>query len=284
MIKTVTCRLSGGLGNQLFMYAACRSLAERSNSLLELDVQSGYKNDHKYKRSFLLDVFKINCKIKSKSCWPILLSRTIRKIFIFLDNKQIYYVQKNVAYDSEFNKFINKNNVTIEGYWQSEKYFLDIADIIREEFTIQEYNFSINFYKWKNIIQKDKFIAIHFRFYEDSNGNLDKEYYLRARNYLNKISINSKFIIFTDNPEEYKSKFSNIYENALVISDEMMSELEEFELMRLCKAHIIANSTFSWWAAWLSNSELIIAPNFKKLEGEGTWGFEGLIPDYFVKL
>jgi hypothetical protein len=266
------------------MYAACRSLSERSNALLVLDVQSGYKSDHKYKRSFLLEAYNINCKIKSKNYWPILLSKAMRKIFILLNNKKIYYIQKNVSYDCEFNKYINKNNVTVEGYWQSEKYFLDIADKIRQELTIKEYIFSNNFYKWKNKIQEGKFIAVHFRFYEDSKGNLEKGYYVRACEYLKKNSLEFKFLIFTDNLGEYKSKFSNIYENALVISDEMLSELEEFELMRICKAHIIANSTFSWWAAWLSNSELIIAPNFKKLEGEGTWGFRGLIPDYFVKL
>jgi len=63
-----------------------------------------------------------------------------------------------------------------------------------------------------------------------------------------------------------------------------MPDIEIFHLITKFNFHVISNSTFSWWAAWLSNSKMVISPKFFKPDGEGTWGFEGLLPDRFIKI
>lgn len=286
--KAVICRLSGGLGNQLFMYAACRALCERSNSVLYIDTYSGFINDKHYKREFYLSYFNINYNKYYLLPFPFI-NKLLRKIKILLNKykkleNRDYIFQKNISFDEKFSNLKINRTVTIEGYWQSNNYFSNIEKIIKEEFKIVNFNYSTKFYKWKYLILNEKSVCIHFRFYSEKNSNLDKSYYSKAINYLN-INFNlSKIFIFTDNLNEFMHLYSDMFDNSFLVSADKLNPIEEFELMRLCKAHVIANSTFSWWAAWLSNSKLIISPNFKKFSGEGAWGFTGLIPEYFIEL
>ena len=137
-------------------------------------------------------------------------------------------------------------------------------------------------------------VSLHVRFFEDnlsSTYTISEEYYITAMNYISKKVDSPHFFIFSDNPKLVKSFLikCNSYSYTLVdLTSLEVGDVDifEFSLMTSCKHKIIANSTFSWWAAWLGEFEkkIIIAPKFESFKGVCAWGFTGLIPDDWTLL
>ena len=297
--KKVIARLFGGLGNQLFIYAAARRLAFKSNATLVLDIVSGFKNDDLYKRKFQLNHFSIKGRYanKNEQFFPFpklgrFILRSINK-FIPLNHKS-FLVQSGINYDDRLLNIIPSNHLFIEGYWQSEKYFKDIDSIIREDFEIIPPKDETNLILASKISTLNS-VSVHFRDFDKVNMsvkecNISLDYYINAIKYLENISSNFHYFVFSDNPNLASTVLLLPEEKVTFVNNNLGDEnaYADLWLMSLCQHFIIANSTFSWWGAWLSKkpNKLVITPNvYLNLNDSVTaWGFEGLIPDEWIKI
>lgn len=267
----IIARIRGGLGNQLFQYAAARALAWKKGEQLKLDL---YTYDTKgQSRSFGLDRFNIDAEIASRK---EIHQFTGSNFLTRLINKQENYLrcpgvlaQPHYHFYEDF--FQVPTPVYLSGYWQSEKYFREFESQVRSQFTLKD-SLSTSSSRWKEMIQKGSSVAVHLRRgdyssrsnYSSFFGTLPIEYYERAINAIrNKIN-DPKFFIFSDDINWCKQNFTFLRTDAeFVLHDEAVHATEDLILMSLCAHQIIANSTFSWWSAWLnySKSKVVFAPS-----------------------
>jgi hypothetical protein len=291
--------LAGGLGNQLFTYAAAYRLAKVNKAELVIDDSSGFENDHTYKRKYELDQFKISARkagfFEKLRPFNRITRRLIRKVNSYLpfDNR-FYVAQETIHFDNRLLELRFKKTLFLEGLWQSESYFADVADEIRGLFTFRNTaNFGPS--DLLQIIEKTQSVAIHFRFFESDTSvdgsayNVDNNYYWRAINLVLSKLPDAHFFLFSDRADLFKKKFDAENLKITIVSDANTPDAtahNDFYLMSRCKHFILANSTFGWWAAWLAtNTEKIITvPNVYSDTGTCGWGFEGLIPDQWIKL
>jgi len=233
----IVVQLIGGLGNQMFQYAAARQLAEIHQTSLKIDISEfkEYKT-HKY----ALMHFNIIEDFISKD-----------ELFGIEDIKERFF-----HFDSDFKKL--PDNVRLKGYWQSEKYFVDIANIIRRELTIKE-----------PLPSKDEEIAGCMRGCDSVSLHIRRadylpnayagqileacslDYYLCAVERVVRLVKDSHFFVFTDDKVWTRNNFKLSHPLTFVDHNGPDKNYEDMRLMSLCKHHIIANSTFSWWGAWL---------------------------------
>jgi len=282
--KKLIVRIKGGLGNQLFCYAVAKAIALRNNAELILDNQTGFIRDFKYNRNYQLDNFNIKSRLATKSELLYPFSRIRRGLLISLNIYlpfffKNYIYQKSVLFDANLLNVKFKNILYLDGCWQSEFYFKEFENIIRNDL-IFDYDLNEENLNIYNTIIKEEAVAIHFRFFdhnENSNSmyNLNLEYYNNAIKEIKKRIQTPHFFIFTDSNKNNNFEFLK-YENYTLVTTN--NSIIDFHLMSKCKYFIIANSTYSWWAAWLSNSKFVIAPNFN-ISGITSWGFDKLIPD-----
>jgi hypothetical protein len=229
-------KLQGGLGNQLFQWAYGKSLAVKHNTNLFLDT-SFYSNQiGNTPRSYELNKFP-NFNHQNTEVEP----KSIIKV-----NDNFYH--NELSYNQDYNYELN-------GFWQSEKYFLNISDLVREQ--LQPTNQIIE--KLKKHINR-KSISLHIRRtdYVTSNGYhpvQSIDYYNKA---LEIIGDYDQLLIFSDDINWCKENLN--YKNMVFIENQ--TNIEDMWLMSLCNHNIIANSSFSWWGAWLNKNEdkIVIAP------------------------
>jgi len=296
-MRKVIIRIIGGLGNQLFCYAAARRLAIVNDCELVIDHISGFKYDKKYRRRFSLDKFNIPCR-KATPAERLEPFSRVRRFLLKRANKLIpfenrnYIVQEKSEFDPRLLKFRVRRTTFIEGYWQSELYFKDIERVIRDEFVIVPPEDNLNKEMAKRINSVSEPVAIHIRFFdkpgETNINNLPSEYYEKAISYIESHIKNAYYFVFSDFPRE-AMKVIKFPINRTIFIDIDYNKKNEFAdlwLMKQCKHFIIANSTFSWWGAWLceNSSKIIVAPGIKKQNGIGSWGFKGLLPKTWVTL
>ncbi|MDD2340087.1 MAG: alpha-1,2-fucosyltransferase [Methanosarcina sp.] len=265
-------KLIGGLGNQMFQYALGRHLAMKNNSTLKLDIQ-GFKS---YKlRNYDLNCFNIQENIAtSKDLAEVSLpsDRFIRKLRKNLEVKingvqQIQYIKERKK-DFQLEILNLGDNIYLEGYWQSEKYFSDIKDVIKKEFTVKNRPDSINESFMEEIIDCES-VSVHIRRGDyvsnpttnQVHGFLGLEYYQKALNLMLEKIDNPHFFVFSDDPE-WGERNIKIDAPITYIKHNDAKNYEDIRLMNTCKHHIIANSSFSWWGAWLSKNKdkVVIAP------------------------
>ncbi len=277
-------KLIGGLGNQMFQYAAGRRVSYVRNTELKLDITS-YKNQVGITpRKYALHVFNIQENFASES--------EIRK---FKKNSSILkFFEKNTYVKEKhfhFNPSIlnTGDNSYLEGYWSSEKYFKDIENIIRKEFTLKNKP-DVSNQKMIGQIKNCNSVSIHIRrsdyvFDEKTNkyhGVCDLKYYYRSVDYLaNKIK-NPYFFIFSDDPLWVKHNLILKHPHAHIDYNIGKQDHEDMRLMSYCRHNIIANSSFSWWGAWLNKNKIVIAP--KKWFKEPSINTKDLIPQSWIKI
>lgn len=227
----------GRFGNQMFQYASLMGIAKK----LGYDYGVNYSNKHHEEGlHFLLpDVFE---KLSAKDC-------------------SNYFPQNYLREPTwEFNEymFTIPDNTDILGYFQSEKYFEHCKDDVAKEFTFkQEIEEKI---QSKRKLISDPVISLHIRLGDYKNYPTkfpipDINYYKQGLEHLPK---DVPIYIFSDEPNEAKNIFSSLNKNVSVI--EGQKNWEDMCLMKMCEWHIIANSSFSWWGAWLGNSKKVVAP------------------------
>jgi len=265
-------KLIGGLGNQMFQYALGLHLAMNNNSTLKFDIR-GFKE---YKlRNYDLNRFNIQEHIAtSKDLLGVFLpsDKSIYKIGKHLRVKldgvqQIQYIKEQKS-DFEPEIISLGDNIYLDGYWQSEKYFSDIENVIKKEFTVKTQPDPINASLIEEITDCES-VSVHIRRGDyvsnpttnQVHGFLGLEYYQRALNVMLEKINDPHFFVFSDDPEWAEQ---NIRTDAPItyIKHNGVKNYEDMRLMSTCKHHIIANSSFSWWGAWLASNEnkIVIGP------------------------
>jgi hypothetical protein len=256
----ITVRLKGGLGNQMFQYAAAKALASSNKTKLILDI-----NEFEVYNLRVLELDKYN--IKAKMVNKSYLIKKIVKKFKLDKYFNSYYVEKSLKYDYGIRNL--NNDIYLEGYFQNEKYFVDIRDELLKDFTIKN-NISKYTKQIKEQILDAKItVSLHIRrgdYVSDSNtnsihGTCDLEYYNKAKDLIHNKYNGVKYFIFSDDIAWVKENLK--IDDALYIdSEEKRIPHEDIYLMSLCSHNIIANSSFSWWGAWLNQNsdKIVIAP------------------------
>ena len=277
-------RLFGGLGNQLFIYATLRSLALKNNAELYIDIQSGFNEDIKYKRKYELEIF--NPSFIELAPIPKIKRRLLKIANLFLPyNKKNYIVETDMSYDKRLTELNYTKNTFFEGYWQSYLYFEDFSEVIKSELK-KPLQKIIESHSYLPSISESNSVAIHLRFFDqyesNSDANLYYKYYEIAINEIISSNARPTFYIFSDNISRAKDIINNIINNHEVhfvdnVGDDPIIDLA---LMSSCKHFIIANSSFSWWGAWLGEYEKkqVFTPSKKISSTVGSWSFDGLIP------
>ena len=269
-------KLVGGLGNQLFQYALGRNLAIKNNTELELDI-SWYQTVKKDYRRYELDNFNINTEITNNKTFT---KRQYIKEKYFNFNKDIVHLS---------------DDVYLDGYWQSEKYFSDFEETIKNDFNLRYPLSREAAGVHEIIIHAPVSCAIHIRrgdyvvnpginFY---HGACSLRYYRDAVDYIKKYSLSTEvsFFVFSDDINWVKKNF--IIEKGIFIEFENrdgFKDQEEMILMSRCQHQIIANSTFSWWGAWLNKNKqkIILAPD--KWFNNVLIDTKDLLPDSWIKI
>ena len=289
-------KLMGGLGNQLFQYALAKHIAVCRNTELKVDI-SLFKT---YKlHNYSLEPFNLEQKFANRNEIASLTldnySYTRRAINRLFNKPPIpastYIKEKHFHFDAEILSL--PDNVYLEGYWQSEKYFLGIRDIIHNDFTIVKQPSKKN-YELGNTIKSCEAISIHIRRgsyllseHITSHGVCPLDYYHRCVERLTIQVNNPHFYIFSDDPEWTKENLQLSFPVTYVSHNDAENDFEDLRLMSFCKHHIIANSTFSWWSAWLSSNsgKIVCAPRqwFGK-ERQSTRNMNDLLPPNWIVL
>lgn len=294
--KLIT-RIKGGLGNQLFCYAAARRLALVNDAELIIDAVSGFAYDKEYKRKYGLDAFNINAKKVNLPDWKLPFDRISRVLNKKMSrgkplSRQRYIFQNSIQFNPELLSLrLQPGTTYFDGFGQSERYFIDVEDIIRSDLKIDPPRDALNQQMAKKILSTQA-VALHVRWFEDINSsspnNVSKKYYVDSINKISKSIDNPHFFIFSDNADSTIDKLGAIMKGfATTYVDINKSESMAFAdmwLMSLCKHFIIANSTFGWWAAWLGENKgvsQVIAPAtvIEPSSNITAWGFDGQIPE-----
>lgn len=257
-----TVRLSGGLGNQLFQYAAGRSLSLRTQSRLRLDT-SFYWRARRRARALELPQFPIAAEIEPI---PHRFPRLHRAKAAYRRTREIKatYREPSLRFEPSFLSL--RAPVVLEGYFQSERYFLEFADQIRAELAIPAPLDQASLETGRRI-RETQATALHLRrgdYVSDPRAqaryaSCPLSYYHQA---MERVPGCGPVFVFSDDLDWAQQNLRPI--KPLVFPDRSAprSGLTDFWLMSQAQHHIIANSTFSWWAAWLGRSErgITIAP------------------------
>jgi hypothetical protein len=154
-------------------------------------------------------------------------------------------------------------SMSLEGYFQSEKYFKNIDSKIRKMFNIKKSIKDIIYEKHKNLLDRENVVALHLRRgdyinFPNHHPIMDLDYFMRA---VENFPTDSTFLVFSDDVEWCKNNFPRIGETFFII--EGQSDVEDFTMMTMCDHNCISNSTFSWWAAWLNDNpdKIVVAPD-----------------------
>ena len=264
-------KIRGGLGNQMFQYALAKSLSIRKDDTFKLDI-SFYSRQ--VLRKFDLNMFNIEENYATKKDINLyageenILFKLKRKLNIPLNRPISYFSEKKDSIFDE-NVFKYRNTIYLDGYWQNQKYFQNIKDDLIQDFTLKD-SLGDSSKGYLRKIKETNSIGMHIRrgdYVHDSHTNsvhgvCGLDYYENSEKYCNNKISNATYFIFSDDIQWCKNNL-NFIENKIFI-EESKNAVEDLELMKNCKHNIIANSTFSWWGAWLNeNPEKIVISPFK---------------------
>ena len=261
-------RLTGRLGNQMFQYALARSLQAQGKEVYIDSSMLKYDGNH-YELGIYAGCFSIReVTMKDRNrlgdCRKNLIFKIKRKIIGY---KKTHIVEKGYQYHPELYAL---DEVYLEGYWQSEKYFKDIEKMIRADFLFPPMQGERNL-KMIEHIKENQSVSIHIRRgdylekkYAPMHGNIcNMQYYENAIAYIRNHVENPVFYVFTDDVQWASKQYKN--QDDFVIVDENSGDqsFRDMQLMSMCKHHIIANSSFSWWGAWLDTNpeKIVVAPS-----------------------
>ena len=231
------------LGNQMFQYAFLRVLSIRNNLRIELPKQQspfGYPQDQ------LFDAFDLPIKIRTSD-----------------QEWQATVVEKSMAYDDSYLSVEKDINVLVSGYFQTEKYFQDYADVIRQDFTFKKPVVENGDKYLENIDGNLPLVALHVRRGDNLSKNsptvlVTDTFRANAFGYLDAHVGKYNVLVFSDDKQWVTDNFPPSY---TVVSG--LSDIEELYVMTKCNHFIIGSSSYSWWGAWLSRctNKIVICPD-----------------------
>ena len=281
-------RIWEGLGNQMFQYAFARAMQAKGMTV-RLDMEKAYDETFDKFRNHMrrtTGIQNFNLHINAIDMYEYgkysYLKRDtfIRKMMYFMGKNSFwpykFYEEAEQKYAPRAEKL--KGNYYVKGWFQSERYFKGIRSILLKEFTPKKkIEITGEIREALNDLQS---VSVHIRRgdYVKINNTVSVLYYQRAIQYIKTLYPNPVFLIFSDDLEWVKGNLKFEGKRVYVNEDKKMQDYEELLVMSKCKSNIIANSTFSWWAAWLNQNEekCVIAPE-KWFPGQ-----EGIVPEEWV--
>jgi len=289
-------RLLGGLGNQLFHYALARRLSILHNVPLKLDIsQFETCKPRKYSLSAfnIIEDFATQddiARIKGKGF--AIFKRLMDALLPY--HKRSFICERSFGFDPNILK--SPKNVYLAGCWQSERYFEDIEDIIRREFTVKIKPDADN-ERAMELINSVNAVSLHIRRTDyvslsaanQRHGTCRLEYYRQAVEIIAQKVESPHFFIFSDDIPWAKENITLRYPTVFISHNSSTNkDFEDLRLMTQCHHHIIANSTFSWWGAWLNkrHGKIVIVPKkwFKKWYTDESVDTKDLIPDGWIRI
>lgn len=273
MKPSVIVRLAGGLGNQLFQYAFGRAMAVRNDARLVLDAVSGFPRDP-YRRSFALSPFDIRGDfLPASRGYTSLFGRLRRRLLQAYSSRlpvprRPYVTETDISHwDPLISELRLTQTTYFDGYWQHEEYFRDIRDTLRQELTTTA-TLAPRCLRLAQSLPERRSVAVHVRCLRHSTAHspatpqldVDPRYYSTAIEFMSTRIDNPVFVAFADDLDWVRRHIS--FPSGTIFPEGKRSDHEDLWLMSQCRGFIIANSTFSWWGAWLSrhDDKLVIAP------------------------
>ncbi len=292
----VIVRLKGGLGNQLFCYAAARRLALANDAELVIDDVTGFRRDRSYRRQYQLDHVK---KLAGRKASPAErlepFERVRRGLLKWINRRRpflerTYVEQEQVDFDPRLLEYRVRGTVYLDGLWQSEGYFKDVEAVIRKDLTLVPPADEAG-RKLAEAIRQVNAVAVHVRWFDPPAGavfhNAPLSYYESAIRLVERKVARPQYFLFSDDPAATEQWLDLPRGRATLVAHGpgVTDGYRDLWLMTQCRHFIIANSTFSWWGAWLSEApdKIVIAPDLR-LDGKTAWGFCGLLPDRWLAL
>ena len=291
----VVVKLMGGLGNQMFQYAAGKYLSMTNQCPLLLDLSFLLERENRPAdfvfRDYDLDIFKLSVDFASISevnklkQWHS--NKKINKLFrLLLGARPSYFKEPHFHFDSSL--LTRKPPVYLDGYWQSEKYFKPIEQQIKKDFEfkspVEEASLQL-----ANEILQNKSVCVNIRrgdfVTSSTHGTTNLDYYKKAESELLKIIDDPIYNVFSDDIEWCMENIKFNAPTKYISHEHAGNKFGNYlQLMSFCKHFIIPNSSFGWWAAWLSNhpGKIVIAP--KKWFNDGPQDTFDLLPEEWIKI
>ena len=250
---TVTARIKGGLGNQLFQYAAGKALANQLGSSFSIDT-GFYLKAHSNRQLKLPDI-GIHATANNFSKTQRIITRLSSQLLPSSINRNMSYLFEPSDYAYHAFSCNSMQHIYLDGYWQSEKYFLDIRQLLLAEIDLGKIETAVN----AVALPSENTVAVHVRrsdfIAKNSSQALSIDYVKQA---MLEFGNNADFMFFSDDIKWCKDNIKG--DNLAFANNE--SDLQDLKQMTEAAHNIIANSTFSWWAAWLNKNESqrVIAP------------------------
>lgn len=272
-------RLMGGLGNQMFQYAAARRLALRHGAEVAFDLSAfDEAPSGDTPRKFELHHLSVSARLATpletaemSGAYRSALQKAhswLRRVTGQKCYSRNVFVERDSSFCSEVLNL--PDNVYLRGYWQSEKYFQDVTKSLRDELMVRNDPSGRN-RELLSRISATQSVAVHFRRGDYANnpetsayhGTPSPEYYRQAISFLCERVENPFLYVFSDEPEWVKQNMAFSVPAEIVDHNPPEMGYEDLRLMSSCKHAIIANSSFSWWGAWLIRNpdKLVIAPH-----------------------
>jgi len=292
----------GGVGNQLFQYALGRCMMEKTQNAVVFDISAYEKNmkrtsKRETPRIYALGHFKINVSIAGEEDRKSLLLRISRilskkiaraRLILGLSQRGCYYLEREGMFDQSVISI--EGDAYVEGYWQKEKYFKEVGHILHEQLKLRD-DCSVEGTDIARKMRSENSVSLHVRrgdyVYDKKNiknlGTCSADYYSSAICYMaNNVSA-PRFYVFADDIEWAKQNI-NIEFPVWYVSEGTFEDFQELMLMSYCKHNIIANSSFSWWGAWLNKNpeKIVIAP--RKWFNKKDLNSPDRIPEKWIRL
>lgn len=278
--------IDGGLGNQMFQYALALKFMSMGRQV-KIDVTK-YAEHHVHNDFELDKVFGLDCPFADVREIKSLGYRKANHLTEFLKKtpfgKKTIYNNESYTFDK---KVLGMDGYYLEGYWQSEKYFSDIREKILEAYRFPEFSTSEQ-KAYAEQIQNSLSVSVHIRRgdylnYSYLQNICTPAYYNWAMRYFReKYPERAQFYIFTNDVPWAKEHFRE-RDCHFVTGNSGADSFRDMQLMSLCRHNIIANSSFSWWGAWLNQNpeKIVIAP--EKWINSGTDEQVDVIPESWIK-
>jgi hypothetical protein len=291
----IVSQIIGGLGNQMFQYSIGRALSLTRGQLLELDITSF--NDYELHQGFeLFDVFNLPTSIATINSVKTVLSwrsyKLVRKVLAQPVAARLRGNQFIV--EPHFHYWPEIHNVPLDcylvGYWQTENYFMNVQSEIRKDFTFKSLPLDRNAKLVEQITAVNS-VSLHVRRGDYvSNPKASSvhclcslDYYKSAINYIAERVEQPNFFIFSDDIEWVKKHLKINFACQFIDHNHGAESYNDMRLMSLCRHNIIANSSFSWWGAWLnSNHKKIVVSPEKWFKSNAN--IDNLIPNGWVSI
>lgn len=283
----VVVRLLGGLGNQLFQYAMGRAIADARGAELVLDTRFVKRKGHVSGLAIELfnfrGLFMGDSEYAQYPEWRWKLSRALRKVIRPCFG---FFHECGFIHDKEVGQ--QASTVMLSGFWQSYKYFPSAA-VLRQDLSLTT-PFNHLQQTYAEAMHACNSVAMHVRRGDyvsnskalEKHGICSENYYQRAVEVIKERVESPVFYVFSDDPDWVKANIS--IENAVFVSDEGFDQEVDLMLIASCKHQIIANSSFSWWGAYLNDNptKIVIVPT--PWFDDQSLSDEDMSPDNWIKL